>query len=367
MLDSVTIDTTNVNIQGFFGDNLRNYIPMKCGGSDTQMTWIEGHYVEVRCKLSGRHRIGDEDCKASGGDAAYVYWVTGQYDVNFIKQEPCADLAGDNGNVGVITGGNTAPGGNNNDGDDGDVDDNTDESDDSIKVGIVPNKELADTDPEFCDEIDARHSTEPFKTKLEELNQQSKFDQLQEEGFVEYDNIPALIPAIQDPNDPSAVYYPMLDGIKGGTHLHTDIGFDSNSNNGRSPTYKVFSRKDLAEFSKLLTHRAVAGYDVKEGYDKVVSSEGIYTMRYSGSNTEIPNLSSLIDDTDLDEDGISDMRYEYMLYQEGYGSVEGLLRFLKDQNIPNMDKLELYKTDRQSLNTVKIEIGSDNKLKETSC
>ncbi len=216
--------------------------------------------------------------------------------------------------------------------------------------------------PKFCDEIDERHSTEPFKSKLENLNQESKFEQLQEEGFAEFED--GSMPDLpQIPNNPSGVVAILSAAAKGNTHLHPNKVMDVATGiiyNGS----RMFSRADLYAFALHLRIRDEGNRPVDETYDKVVSSEGIYTMRFIGESTQIPDLSFLIDENDINMDGEFDMAYEYELYQNAFGVELGFLMFLEDNNINNM---ELYKTDRITMETKKLEIGPDNKLKETKC
>jgi hypothetical protein len=90
----------------------------------------------------------------------------------------------------------------------------------------------------FCISINRRHDTEPFKSKLDYLNQPSKFSQIQEEGFAEF-NVGSVVDLIQDPADPSSIYALISSVVKGNTHLHPDLGLESNTGNLLS-TYKIF-------------------------------------------------------------------------------------------------------------------------------
>jgi hypothetical protein len=98
-----------------------------------------------------------------------------------------------------------------------------------------------------------------------------------------------------------------------------------------------------------LNARKNAGEPVDETYDKVVSSAGIFTFRFKGDSNEIPDLSRIIDDTDLNQNNQPDMQESFELFQMGYGAEAGLLLFLQDQGIPHVDKLVLYRTDRVTM------------------
>lgn len=136
MLDAVTIDTTDVRIEGFFAEDLSGHIPMKCGGTETQMTWIPGHYVEMNCSAGGDHSPY-EQCNGDRDEWGYVYWVPGRYNVQFVEQEPCDTFDPGNGSTG-------GRGGDPNTGNDNEEDEEEDDDPESIGIDIVPNKEFPD-------------------------------------------------------------------------------------------------------------------------------------------------------------------------------------------------------------------------------
>jgi hypothetical protein len=359
-----TVDTTNVRIEPFFGTNVTNYVPPKCGGGSYQSTWVPGAWVDLHCGHYGGNSAHNPGDACTNGDYRAVrLWIAGHFTTQYVKQEPCADLAGDNGNIGVITGGNTAPGGNNNNNnsDDGDVDDNTDQSDDSIEVGIVPNKELANPDrPEFCDEIIAKLNDPDYRAKLNEVNTLQVLARNRESGFSEHDTGQKYRDGTN--NNQSDILDIVTDSTTiGYTHTHQNEYVDLNNTDKSYIPIKIFSPKDIFKFEYLLRKRASLGKSLDSVYGRVVSTEAIFTIKFKGNASEIPNTRHACSPAAL---------ATYHKRQEKLKLRAGFLRFLKNQNI---DKFEIYETDRRTMETKKIEIDPNaprndlSKIKETPC
>lgn len=158
-----SIDTTNTRIEPFFGKDLLNFIPMKCGGTTSSIVWIPGYFQDVRCG-SNIHSPGDSGCVLKGDDRAYLRYVAGKYTLIEEKQEPCfEDPTSGQG------GGGNSPGGS--------QDDDDDDDDQEIEIGVLPNRgDLAqDQDPE-CEYLKKLLEDVTFKSRLTSLSESANSD-----------------------------------------------------------------------------------------------------------------------------------------------------------------------------------------------
>ncbi len=117
------------------------------------------------------------------------------------------------------------------------------------------------------------------------------------------------------------------DVVKGQTHNHPNFILDSETGK-KLKTYKIFSRGDVAGFGDLLNARANGQQPLNQTYDKVVSSDGIYTLRFNGNDDQIPDLSAIDSELDANENGKEDTFEAYELYQLGFGTDGGFLMFM---------------------------------------
>ncbi|PQJ31434.1 hypothetical protein BST92_05630 [Nonlabens arenilitoris] len=122
---------------------------------------------------------------------------------------------------------------------------------------------------------------------------------------------------------------------------------------------KIQSPKDVQLFLVLLRNAANNNIPLKKVYLTMVSSSGVYTLKYDGNANNIPAGGST--------NGLTAEKFEkkFIEYIKKYKNERGLLKFMKDEM--GISNVSLYRTMNNG-NTKKYYLeGDKDKLKKDVC
>jgi len=214
------------------------------------------------------------------------------------------------------------------------------------------------TDP--CSKIKSDLSNSKFKEKMSSLNNSTVLNYDHEMGFAA--SYPPLGTGITDTQ-----YQPLDNKI--GTHSvrlpdgDRFFGFIHTHNNAEG-VIKIFSPADVMTFLTSCVPNANMNGSINDAFAMVITSEGSYMLKYTGTNYDFGNLAS----------SLSNWNSQYknsfgnaLIENDGYlnqSTVENIfLQFLK--NTVNIDGLELYKVDENS--SEELSLNSNNTTNTTPC
>jgi hypothetical protein len=142
--------------------------------------------------------------------------------------------------------------------------------------------------------------------------------------------------------------------IEGFMHTHVDntIGDDGEPRLG----IKMFSPADVGYFMDMLFNAQAAGRPLGNVYAVMVTSSGMYQIRFSGTAAQIKTF------TDAQIKALADS------YKDALGSGKNLensfLKYLKDKM--GIEGVNLYRM-QQIGKTTEVKLGTDGKIKESDC
>lgn len=141
-------------------------------------------------------------------------------------------------------------------------------------------------------------------------------------------------------------------------YMHTHIDDYNDEDIG----IKIFSPSDVIYFLGMLKNAEKEGRDIGDVYAIMVSSEGVYQIRFSES--QIGNLKTSYSATET-----SSLQKDYIRYMRNFVDSNarlelGFLRFLK--NKMNIQNVSLYKMNNNGSNT-KIKLDSNEKASRDNC
>ncbi|ARN78810.1 hypothetical protein BST97_12875 [Nonlabens spongiae] len=360
MLDAVTIDTTDVKIEGFFAEDLSGHVPMKCGGTETVMTWVEGYMVSYNCTNGGDHSPG-ESCAPgeSRWGQAYEYFVPGHYDVQFIEQEPCDSFEDPNASSNTTGAGDPNGSGN-------EDDDDEDDDPESIGIDVVPNRELpGPVDPE-CKYLMDLLNDNSFKSHLSDLRSSANREEYEEiyEFTRGINDATGTLDFYSDSGSASKPTAPVrtlarneIRVIMIHTHPKARQGYSNHS---------MFSYTDIDIFLKDITKVNLSGQDNSQMTNIIVTVEGgkinMYALK-KAPNSDIANnyLAHQQSVLGMTEDERKDERdnYEEAIKNAFYDlDPQKKMEFYALRQLKKMG-LHLYKSDNEHTSWQRMTLESD--------
>ncbi|PTS95533.1 hypothetical protein DBR27_17005 [Flavobacterium sp. HMWF030] len=114
----------------------------------------------------------------------------------------------------------------------------------------------------------------------------------------------------------------------------------------------MFSPADVGIFLGLVKNAKTNNIPIVNVYGAMVSSSGVYELRFNGNPDNIPSFNW----KDLDED--------YKTYFRDESAEVGFLKFLKEKG--NVSGIELYKINKNGTSTKKA-LDANKKIIGTDC
>ena len=209
-----------------------------------------------------------------------------------------------------------------------------------------------------CSVLSEKFRNEDFKKNINELNKSSVFNKKNELGFIENKNgqYNSLTPSPS--TDTSDGLSMNIDSdTKGYMHSHLNDYETGDYNSDGAPILKqpirMFSPADVNALMKIASYQVDSDYS--EIYGTMVASNGIYTIKFTGTAADIK--------TGFDTNNWRDSYKKFMINERG--SLESkFLRFLEEKM--NIKGISLYKTDNKGKSTQKI-LGTNKKIQSSDC
>ncbi|MEI3789845.1 MULTISPECIES: hypothetical protein [unclassified Chryseobacterium] len=206
------------------------------------------------------------------------------------------------------------------------------------------------TDP--CEKMKEQNSNQVFKDKVAEMDKKDVFDKDEETGFAAAYGTHPFEPLANTAND--NLKFPPGNKYFGYIHTHLD---------SKEGVIKIFSPADVFTFLTGCVRNAETNGTMADAYGMVITSQGNYILKYSGdgnygigTNTK-DNWQSWYED-----------EYVKIMNEDGTFSqnkVEKLFtRFLVEK--VKIDGLELYKSDKTTGNTERLEYNATNMAVQTT-
>lgn len=207
------------------------------------------------------------------------------------------------------------------------------------------------TDPNPCNKMKEQNANQAFKDKVEELDDKKVFDKTEETGFAAAYGTHPFEPLANAAND--NLKFPPGNKYFGYIHTHLD---------SKDGAIKIFSPADVATFLTSCVRNAQANGTMTDAYGMVITSQGNYILKYSGDG----NFGI----------GPNQQASWQTWYEKAYGQlspsdlanpaiIEKLFaRFLIEK--VKVDGLEIYKSDKTTGNTKKLEYNTTNMAVQTT-
>ncbi|MGL5235963.1 MAG: hypothetical protein ACRC8Z_14645 [Empedobacter falsenii] len=209
-----------------------------------------------------------------------------------------------------------------------------------------------------CKVLSEQFNNSNFKSKIEQLNKSSIFNNKYETGFVENKNgqFSSLSPATSTSNS-DGLNISINSETKGFMHTHQNDYETGDYNSDGAPILKqpirMFSPADVNTLMKIASYQVDGDYS--EIYGIMVASNGIYTIKFTGTSADIK--------TGFDTNNWRDSYKKFMIDERG--SLESkFLKFLEEKM--NIKGVSLYKTDNKGKSTQKI-LGTNKKVQSSDC
>ncbi|UZT99509.1 hypothetical protein ODZ84_08075 [Chryseobacterium fluminis] len=217
---------------------------------------------------------------------------------------------------------------------------------------IIPNPQI--TDP--CSKIKHQKSISEYNQKINDLK--GKTGQQKETGYTQkadgtyaYHNNASTNPGS---NSLSLPAYPNNKNILGYMHTHVDDFTDANGDLRQG--IKMFSPADVGYFMDMLHNAQAAGRPLGEVYAVMVTSMGVYQIRFTGSAGQIKTFTKL---------QIENFNESYKDDMGDFKNLESkFLKFVK--NTMGLEGVNLYKTPPIG-KAKELKINSDNTISESEC
>lgn len=212
------------------------------------------------------------------------------------------------------------------------------------------------TDP--CSDLKTQNANAEYKAKIEELDKTSVLSQKHETGFSEDKNGNFTnLPKSTSTDSSDGLTINITSDTKGYTHTHQndyeDGTFDSNGNPKIRQPIRMFSPADVNAVMKIASYTTNGDYS--EIYGTMISSYGNYTIKFTGSASDII--------TGFDTPGC---RNEYRKFIENEkGTLEAkFLRFISEKM--KVDGISLYKIKNNGTIQNKT-LNAENKVDSKDC
>ena len=207
-----------------------------------------------------------------------------------------------------------------------------------------------------CEKIASQISNPFFNAKIEILK--SKTSHKKETGFSQNSDgsFNSLSPSLA--NNGHSLAIPITTNMVGYMHTHLDDflngKFDKDGNPGETRPIRMFSPGDVKRFLELLLNANANNIPITDVYGTMVSSSGIYTLRFTGNIADVnANFST------------NALNVKYLEKFEEYSNNErAFLHFIKDEI--GIEGISLYKIKANG--TIKKKFLKDNgKLDSETC
>ncbi|WP_245688731.1 hypothetical protein [Riemerella columbipharyngis] len=222
--------------------------------------------------------------------------------------------------------------------------------------GYSPLPPLNDNNGDPCSEMKKMNNSSAYSKKVDELKESSVLSRTYETGYKENKDgtFHSLSPAKSTANS-DGMKIDIDADTKGYIHTHID-DYEVEDANGdlqmRMPI-RMFSPADVNALMEIAKMQTDGNYD--EIYGTMVSSEGIYTIKFTGTKSDIKTGFSGKEWRD---------KFIYFWNKHSGSNELKFLRFLKD--VMGIDGISLYKTGKDG----KIEnkfLESNNRVKSNDC
>ncbi len=211
-----------------------------------------------------------------------------------------------------------------------------------------------------CSKIKAQNLDPKFKTKVDSLTTNKVLNYDHEMGYAS--SYPPPGTGITD------TQYQSMDNKIGTNSVRLPegnrfFGFLHTHNNADG-VVKIFSPADVMTFLTSCISNASTSGNIGDAYAMVITSEGSYMLRYTGSTSNFSNLSGSLGNWNKQ---YMDLFKNALENNDGYlnqSTVESIfLQFLK--NTVNVNGLDLYKVD--GTNSNKLSLNANNTVNYTQC
>lgn len=208
-----------------------------------------------------------------------------------------------------------------------------------------------------CAQMKAKNRSPLYQQKVNELNKHSVLSDRREHGYVEDRNgkFTELKPGKSTANSDSMTM--PMEGIRGYVHTHQDEYETGKVNDEGEPeirkSIKMFSPRDVGAVMDIASLRADGDY--ADIYGTMIASNGVYTIRFTGTKNDIK--------TGFSGKEWNDRYIDFMNIQGG--SIETkFLRFMKEKM--GVSGISLFKTEKNGT-IKKYELNNKNKAEKSDC
>lgn len=205
-----------------------------------------------------------------------------------------------------------------------------------------------------CKKLKAQNTDSNFKAKVAELDKKEVFDKKEETGFAAVYGTTPFEPLANTAND--NLKFPPGNKYFGYIHTHLD---------SKEGVVKIFSPADVVTFLTSCVRNAHEKGTMTDAYGMVITSQGNYILKYSGDgNYGIGPVQETAWQTWYETEFAKIANEDGSILQN---NVEKLFtQFLKEA--VKVAGLEVYKSDKTTGNTTKLEYnGKDQTVKTTPC
>lgn len=223
--------------------------------------------------------------------------------------------------------------------------------------GNSSNNDNKDKNKNPCAEMKAKNRSPLYQQKVNELNKHSVLRDRREHGYVEdrNGNFIELKPGKSTANSDSMTM--PMEGIRGYVHTHQDEYETGKENDDGEPEIrkpiKMFSPRDVGAVMDIASLRTDGDY--ADIYGTMIASNGVYTIRFTGTKNDIK--------TGFSGKEWNDRYIDFMNIQGG--SIETkFLRFMKEKM--GVSGISLFKTEKNGT-IKKYELNNKNKAEKSDC
>jgi len=209
-----------------------------------------------------------------------------------------------------------------------------------------------ETPEDPCTKMKAQNQNPDFKAKVTALDKKEIFDKKVETGHAA---AYGTTPFEQMSNTPNG-NVKLPDGNKYFGYMHTHLD--------KEGVVKIFSPYDIVTFLTSCVRNAEQNGNKGDAYAMVITSQGNYILKYSGDGSynigpnQITNWQAWYD-----------TEYTKLIEENSFTqpNIEKLFTQFLEQKV-NINGLKVYKSDKTTGNTTKIEYnGKENPVKPTPC
>ena len=191
-----------------------------------------------------------------------------------------------------------------------------------------------------CADVDVLNNTPAYESQINSLetktglNQETGSRQQRDGSFVGLN--------VNPNTDGNSLNFDFNNDTVGFVHTHLD----------KKNAVRMFSPEDLRSFLEMVRNGSLQGIPVDEFYGTIVTSEGVYTLKFEGPTHSLPIINP------------SALKSRYQRYMQGGKLEKGFLKFLNDPAV-NVPGVSVHKT--QTDETVDKLTLNGNSVEEEPC